>query len=977
MDDDRNRNDGDVIDDAMAGGSHQALGGAKKEEELKIDAKQRRRKKVLKSTKDFIVYKDESTAQFYPSNIASQPIMHSVDKSRTTRREPSSPQQQQQQQQLSQCKHCLKTFSRVAFYIKHVNASSCMPTSSRHYGSWCSFCDRYFATEKDKLKHEKSHLLKRFKQSGGSNRMSDTEMIRSRDLHGCKVLTKTFEPGACSTIESAFLRQNAVMYEELKTELRRHKIIKFGTVLEGDFVTLDENGDISERTQIPMRSAYQRLLLSDERRIKKCLAQCQKETLQRLDDIQEAGSGWILNGINHINIEIGKCSLIGGADKKEKIKVHKGAQYLLDIPIEGERCFVSAFAQHFLRVNTEEETEKWIKQTLDLKNIKFPMSIHKIRHFEKRHRSLKTGINVFLLDGTLCYPVHKSTLKNPDAHANLLMVPYLKERKKKHHFMFIKDLNKFLSLYRNQLNNKRKAGGHFCFNCLTEFSNVNDLAVHHFICLKNQAQAVVLPDLKKKITFDKHLNKYGHEFIGVADFEASLVPYDRSKSSNCKNCRERGDIKQYKHATMVQNDQIPNCYSLVFVDRKKNVVFQRTETGPDVMPLFFKALKDAEDLLLPQLQAHEESMYWCDEYDKIFASSVTCHVCNLPFEDKGKLRKVRDHDHKTGLFVGAAHHSCNVLRRVKKNLLVYMHNFSGYDSHFIVKHYNTTGQKVKALAYNSEKFRTLTLGKVMFVDSLNLLNASLGELVSDLVKENHSFPILESSGIYETEEERDLLIKGKGIYPYEYVKRYDTLLETKLPPREAFYSLLRDETVSEADYNHAVKTFDAFRCSDLRDYTRLYCLLDTLQLAEVITEFVSEAMQDFGLCPTNYISLPQLSFDAMLKLTKITLDHIPDEEMIMLFESSIRGGVSYVNTRIINIEDDGGIIEYIDANNLYGKAQQQFLPTGGYRWLTPSEILEFTESEIMSLKPDSCTGYVFEVKLSYPEELRKLHAKLP
>ena len=84
---------------------------------------------------------------------------------------------------------------------------------------------------------------------------------------------------------------------------------------------------------------------------------------------------------------------------------------------------------------------------------------------------------------------------------------------------------------------------------------------------------------------------------------------------------------------------------------------------------------------------------------------------------------------------------------------------------------------------------------------------------------------------------------------------------------------------------------------------------------------MQEVERDFDLCSTNYISLPQLSFDAMLKTTKVELDYIPDQEMTLLFENSIRGGVSYVNTRHVDVEKEGGIIEYYDANNLYGKAQ--------------------------------------------------------
>lgn len=876
----------------------------------------------------------------------------------------------------SQCKHCLKKFSRVSFYQKHVNSSSCF-LSSQNKGFWCSFCTKFFSEERDKIKHERIHLLNRNAQSGGSN-LADP-MLRLRDRHGCKVYLKKFDEGEINSIEGSFMQMKAEIINKVTTDLQMHKIVKFGIVTVGIFAKLDQDGNELDKIEMPMRSTHFRLFLSDLNRIKMYVNRIQKQTLQRLEEIEQTGSGWTILGVAKVFLEVGKCNLIGGSGGK--ISVPFGQQYIIDVDLGDELCFANAFAQHFIGNHDLETTREWICNNLKLKGIKFPLSLQKVGMFERRHADLNVGINVFLLEGKQCFPVHKSVHKRVDNCANILLVPYVEQKKKRYHYVYITDLDLFLNSYQTQLGTKRQKNYKHCLNCLSSFSTIDRLKEHQLTCLNNEVQKIEFPPPGKKLKFENHLNAFGHEFIGFADFEACLTPFNRENHTNCLNCQELGDISLCKHKTQVLNDQEPVCYSLIFVDRDKNVVFQRSEIAENVMPLFFKALEDAQELLLPQLQAAKSQMVWTAENEKQFRSAQKCHICNEPFEKPRD--KVRDHCHRTGKWMGPAHWRCNVDRRVKTHLLCFMHNFSGYDSHFIIKHYERLEGKEKrisGMAYNSQRFRTLDLGKIKFLDSLSLLDASLNELVGDLVKQGHTFPIIKNSGIYQTKNQRNLLINSKGIYPYEHIASYNILSETQLPPRESFFSVLKGESVSEQDYQMALKTFKAFKCRDLKDYTRLYCHLDTLQLAEVVFEFMLEVQRDFGLCCTNYISLPQLSFDAMLKSTGVVLDYIPDPEMTLLFENSIRGGVSYVNTRIVDIEKEGGIIEYYDANNLYGKAQMEFLPMGDYRWLSKKELEQFKDQSIIMSKPkDDPKGWIFEVDLHYPEKLRvsKMHQNMP
>ena len=57
--------------------------------------------------------------------------------------------------------------------------------------------------------------------------------------------------------------------------------------------------------------------------------------------------------------------------------------------------------------------------------------------------------------------------------------------------------------------------------------------------------------------------------------------------------------------------------------------------------------------------------------------------------------------------------------------------------------------------------------------------------------------------------------------------------ENILPPKEAFYSNLNLEDISDEDYTHAQKLWDVFELNNLGYYHDLYVQSSTLLLADV------------------------------------------------------------------------------------------------------------------------------------------------
>ena len=67
-------------------------------------------------------------------------------------------------------------------------------------------------------------------------------------------------------------------------------------------------------------------------------------------------------------------------------------------------------------------------------------------------------------------------------------------------------------------------------------------------------------------------------------------------------------------------------------------------------------------------------------------------------------------------------------------------------------------------------------------------------------------------------------------------------------------------------------------------------------------------------------------------------------------------------------------IMYLDANNLYGWAMSQYLPTGNFKWMTDKVI---SEIDLGKYKKDGKKGFILEVDLEYPRERHDMYKDYP
>ena len=102
----------------------------------------------------------------------------------------------------------------------------------------------------------------------------------------------------------------------------------------------------------------------------------------------------------------------------------------------------------------------------------------------------------------------------------------------------------------------------------------------------------------------------------------------------------------------------------------------------------------------------------------------------------------------------------------------------------------------------------------------------------------------------------------------------------------------------------------------------MYLKTGVLLLCDVFEKSISTCLEYYCLDPSHYFSSLVLPWDAMLKMTGIKLEKIPDIGIHLFIEKGMRGGISYISKRYRK-SDDNNTILYWDANNLYGWAMIQ------------------------------------------------------
>ena len=564
------------------------------------------------------------------------------------------------------------------------------------------------------------------------------------------------------------------------------------------------------------------------------------------------------------------------------------------------------------------------------------------------------SINVFGYENKQRFPLYVSQ-KVFETTLDLLLIM----EDEKQHYVWIKDFNRFM--YNQSKHQHRKQ---FCRYCLQYFSREEILHKHTPNCIIiNGKQAIEMPKKGNSVKFNNFHKQLPVPFVIYGDFEAITQKIDSCQPNDKKSYTE----KYQKHIDCSFSFKVVCCYDDKF--SKPNKLYR----GENAVYKFLEAMLEEVDYCEKTKNEHfNQPMDLTNKDKENFQAATKCHICKKDFSEEDK--RVRDHCHVTGKYRGAAHNECNRNFRLTHKIPVIFHNLRGYDSHFIMQEIGKFEKDIKVIPNNLEKYMAFFLGKhLKFIDSFQFMSSSLETLVKNVPLSDLKYTS------QEFQDEKLELMKRKGVYPYDYMNSFDKFDDRNLPPKKKFYSLLTDEDINDEDYKHVQNVWTTFKLESMGQYHDLHLTSDVLMLADVFEKFRMTCLQYYELDPCHYFTSPGLSWDAMLKMIEIKLELMTDIDKFLFIEKGVRGGVSYISKRYAKVNNKymnnydskqpSNYITYLDANNLYGWAMSQNLPTGGFKWLSEKEI------DLANLPKGK--GLILEVDLDYPEHLHDSHNGYP
>ena len=818
-----------------------------------------------------------------------------------------------------------------------------------------------------------------FAEHVGGDEPASTSADPSTSLPG-RILTLT-DPSDDSSITAFLTRHNESVIQQLSQELDRrvNQPIKVQFAVDVKYSRSVVTDDDIVETNSDRRHSTDFFVVNSTADIQQKLADA-KRILQLISDTSvHQGSGYHVAGVNAVGLVVMDYHTNSGASflpLPEHIAAKKAC---ININNSDSNCFEYCMLYHLFQNRVKKNPQRVDRYAsmagaLNMSRCSMPMTDINIDVFEQQNH---IAVNLYMLD------VRDQTSQVPKLFrlssfpaidlANLLL---LKDHDRRH-YVYIKSLER---LFGDK--NIRK---HLCPRCMHAFSRRQALVNHLSAgCSQQLCCQLYLPSPpdastsldRTKVNFRMFHHKYPVEGYITADIRCILRPaHDRNGFHR--------DSHQVHTPFSVTYHMLPKhgeIHSHSFVSTTSDRCVQQ----------FLRRLQSDSRYLKRAIQRHDE-LTMSDEARLMFQTATLCHICGHEFDNPKD--KVRDHDHATGRFRGAAHNKCNLQYNNRwLRIPVIISNLAKYAAHFMICAAHAVPGRFKIIPRTSEQFTAFSWSwgegiTLEFRDSLAYLDESIDVLAHDLIQYPANFDdLLDGLETHWPGLPRTLLqsLTAATPFPCDVITSDDSLLKA-FPHIDDFYSKVQGEHIDTNSYNCGQTTWDVLKCANLQDYadacsqTHL-CLLDL-----VVQTFRSRCLTDYRLDPLWYVSAPGMFWDAALLDSKLTLDLFSrgQEPIHNIVRRGIRGGFcSALEKRHAKANNpecphfDSSLprtwLMCFDVNSMYPSVMQEPLPVGDYRMLASPNGFD-----IMNVDIDGDTGYIIDCDLTYPADLHDRHNAFP
>ena len=854
------------------------------------------------------------------------------------------------------CKECNKQFTAARSLALHEKS---------HYTSFeCSVCQRQYT----RLANLKIHMSRPHtsNQRGGQNNNTSAAVDQgTQTAMNNKIQIKTFHAYKRDRYDLLTFLANIKPRVKGVIRLRaRASAVKWYIVARVQLYREDQEGNV--HTAEPyFRSVTNRLLTPTEF-MEHDLNEAFQKVVAGLEKYIHESSGWKLKMVQNVQVHTINYRPLSASTFIDLPRTLKCSQSLLNIKNEDSKCFLYCIlAKLYPNVKFPERASSYsqYEKELDVSELTFPMTLKQIDRFETLNKD--KSVNVFGFEASEIIPLRITKNTQRKKHVNLLLIHH----NKLSHFCLIRNFDRFLNRTKKHCNRS-----YFCYYCLSGFVTKQLLLNHTPLCQVHGAQKIILPNPGKgdSVKFSDHLKAMRIPFIIYADFETIQKPIQ-----TCDNSSE------ISHTTATKRLEVCSYgYKVVCSADDKYTKPVKIYRGLNAADKFIADLLEEQEKIKTLLMK-TEPMIMTAEDKQHFAEATHCYLCGEAFVNAHE--KCRDHCHLSGKYRHALHMTCNLLYKAPAFIPVVMHGLRNFNSHIICQALGKYTGNITCIPQNFEKFISFGFDNLCFIDSFQFLSASLDSLVENLRSDTKDleYKFRHFFSDFNSKVDAHLLLQ-KNAFPYDYLDSEEKFEETQLPPIECFHSSIKNEGISQDEYDHAKRVFEHLKLRNLGEWTDVYLKTDVLLLCSVFENFRDVILREFQLDPAHFYSSPGLSWSAMLKMTKIELQLLTDIDILNFVSRGIRGGISFIGQRYAeannpyianyNPAQKLSFLHLLDANNLYGWAMSQPMPISGFRFLNDHEVQKLN---ILNVPDDNPKGYLLSVDLIYPETLHDLHNDFP